>query len=147
MVLASTVLHLAQLYLQLVKPQHWTFSVERGRISTTDDRVHFLFLLPLKRTRRTPVMLLVLTQLNPAANESELYSYVMRSFQVFEKAIYGRVFEKSEACAHSGNAESDNEGNPQQSGLQPEDISDAMVWAWSNTSIVQFAPLEDVVDR
>lgn len=92
-------------------------------------------------------MLLVLIQLNLAANESELYPYVMRSFQVFEKAIYARAFEKSKACAHVGDAESTNDYNPHRSGLLPEDVSDAMAWVWSNTKIVQFEPLEDVVNR
>ena len=81
-------------------------------------------------------------QLNRAADEAELYRYVMQSFQLFEQTVASKVMQSTAHRVTLGDAESageTTEGPP-----DPQELADAMVSAWAT---IHFEALEEVVDR
>lgn len=96
-------------------------------------------------------MLSLCTQLKEAATESELYTYVMRSFRMFEQAVYGTAYSRSETttCGKgSSGVERNHEGeevNPRLVGPSKE-VLDAMI-SRIKEHPCEFARLEEAVDR
>ena len=100
----------------------------------------------------TPPVSIALTlhKLNDAATESELYAFVMRSYRMFEQAVYGTAYSRCETvtCGESsGDVEFDLEGeqvNPRLMG--PSDkVLDAMKAGLRERC--PFQRLEEAVDR
>eukprot|EP00903_Cladosiphon_okamuranus_P015988 g14766.t1 len=95
----------------------------------------------------------ILSQLNGAASEHEVYRYVMQSFHVFEKAVFSRILNHSSGAENEtfGGGAFGDEGTGQQRHLngvpRPQELSEAMVAVWTKDNPIQFGPLEETVDR
>lgn len=96
-------------------------------------------------------MLSLRTQLNAAATESDLYAFVMRSYRMFEQAVYGTAYSRSDstACGEGlTDVERDHEGlqvNPRLLGPSDEVLGAMIVQI--KTHQCQFECLEEAADR
>ena len=94
-------------------------------------------------------------QLSDAANQSELYSFVMRSYRMFERAVYGTAYSRSgsETCGGEGGLlggveldhEEGRQANPRL--MEPSDeVLNAMI-VQIKRQRCQVERLEDAADR
>eukprot|EP00752_Nemacystus_decipiens_P005054 g4589.t1 len=92
-----------------------------------------------------------LPELNDAATESELYAFTMRSFRMFEQAVYGTAYSRT-ATSCCGEGLNDVELNREDERVNPrlmgpsDEVLDAMVVRIKEQQC-QFERLEDAVDR
>lgn len=102
------------------------------------------------RTALHPLHLLLVIQVNAAANEGDLYRYFSQSLTAFEELVFEKACEKSatrrhlnanEACEEDGGG-----GSPHANAPEPEDVSDAMVTGLK-AGLLDFEHLQQAVDR
>ncbi|CAN0400626.1 unnamed protein product [Ectocarpus sp. 12 AP-2014] len=89
-------------------------------------------------------------QVNPAANEGDLFRYFSQSLNAFEEVVFEKACEKS-ATRRFLNADEPCEqdrggGSPHGNAPQAEDVSDAMVTGLKD-GLIDFEHLQETVDR
>ncbi|CBN75413.1 expressed unknown protein [Ectocarpus siliculosus] len=91
-----------------------------------------------------------LPEVNPAANEGDLFRYFSQSQTAFEELVFEKACEKSAARRHLSADEPCEEGrcdaNPHGNVPQVEEVSDAMVIALK-AGLLDFEHLQEAVDR
>ncbi|CAM9174759.1 unnamed protein product [Ectocarpus sp. 4 AP-2014] len=89
-------------------------------------------------------------QVNPAANEGDLFRYCCQTFAAFEEFVFEKVCENSAIRRHLSADEPCEEdrvgGSPHGAALQAEDVSDAMVTGLKD-GLIDFEHLQETVDR
>ncbi|CAM9443720.1 unnamed protein product [Ectocarpus sp. 12 AP-2014] len=89
-------------------------------------------------------------QVNPAANEGDLYRYFSQTFTAFEELVFEKACEKSATRRHLSADEPCGEdrggGSPHGNAPLAEDVSDAMVMGL-NDGLIDFEHLQETVDR
>ncbi|CAN0123755.1 unnamed protein product [Ectocarpus sp. 6 AP-2014] len=89
-------------------------------------------------------------QVNPAANEGDLFRYFSQSLNAFEELIFEKACEKSSIRRHLSDDEPCEEdrggGSPHGAAPQAEDVSDAMVMGLQD-GLIDFEHLQETVDR
>lgn len=89
-------------------------------------------------------------QLNAAASEPELYTFVTRSYRMFEQAVYGKAYCQSTFTpdGHSSGAESDKEDTGVDLRLNgaSAEVLNTMAACLKNRSC-QYERLEEAIDR
>lgn len=106
-------------------------------------------------TPPVPPLLSPYAQLNGAATEADLYTFVMRSYGIFEQAIYRTAESRGETttCGEDSKSdlfERDREGghvNPRLTGRAPNTEVLVAMEARLQEFSSQFERLEDVVER
>lgn len=104
---------------------------------------------PFRRTSPSPPPLPLLTQLREAASESELYTFVMKSYKMVQQAVYWVAYRaRAVAGEHIADVDADNEGeqaDPRLFGASSE-VLDTMTRRLKECSY-QFGRLEEAVER
>ncbi|CAM9174833.1 unnamed protein product [Ectocarpus sp. 4 AP-2014] len=89
-------------------------------------------------------------QVNPAANEEDLYRFFCQTFAAFEELVFEKACEKSATrrnlSADEPCGEDRGSGSPHGNAPQAEDVSDAMVMGL-NDGLINFEHLQETVDR
>ncbi|CBN75414.1 expressed unknown protein [Ectocarpus siliculosus] len=89
-------------------------------------------------------------QVNPAANEGDLFRYFSQSLNAFEELVFEKACEKSSIRRHLSDDEPWEEdrggGSPHGAAPQAEDVSDAMVMGLQD-GLIDFEHLQETVDR
>ncbi|CAN0026666.1 unnamed protein product [Ectocarpus sp. 4 AP-2014] len=89
-------------------------------------------------------------QVNPAANEGDLFRYFSQSLNAFEELVFEKACEKSATRRHLSADEPCEEdrggGRPHGNALKAEDVSDAMVTGLKD-GLIDFEHLQETVDR
>ncbi|CAM9343803.1 unnamed protein product [Ectocarpus sp. 12 AP-2014] len=89
-------------------------------------------------------------QVNPAANEGDLFRYFSQTFAAFEELVFEKACKKSATRRHLSADEPCGEdrggGSPHGNAPLAEDVSDAMVMGL-NDGLIDFEHLQETVDR
>ncbi|CAN0270947.1 unnamed protein product [Ectocarpus sp. 12 AP-2014] len=88
-------------------------------------------------------------QVNPAANEGDLFRYFSQSLHAFEELVFEKAYEKSATrrylSADEPCEEDRGSGSPHGNAPQAEDVSDAMVTGLKD-GLIDFENLQETVD-